>query len=348
MTAAPTITVKALRVPLHFAQTRGVSSAQILGPIGVDPSLLDDPDGQVPLAWLDHVWTEASRMTGDAAFGIHAAEFLAQRPGHVIDYLAAYGRTARALFELIQRYQRTLGSQVELELVIDGPIAKFGNIAGNPNVQKPSQFVEFVSAQWVLRWRERCAEPLEFRRVCFMHARPAEMQEHERVFGRNIEFTSKGDFIEFDAEKLDIALLGANETLLGFIRTHAETLLAKMNASGHRGIFTARSREALFRAEPGDLPGIERVARTLGLSERSLQRKLNEEGTSFKDVLDDVRREIACGYLRDPRHSISDIAFLVGFSEISAFSRAFRRWTDLAPLAWRRSNMQQSPIKSFG
>ena len=347
MTPPATITVKALRVPLLVANAQGVPPAQILGPLGIDPCILDDADAHVPFTWMQHVWTEAPRLTGDNAFGIHAAEFLAQKPGHLVDYLSAYCKTPRAVFELIQRYQRTLGSHTGLELVIDKPLARFGQPMGKQNPPRPRHFTEFVGAQWILRWRERTTHPVELKRVTFTHTRPADIAELERVFGTNLEFGADASFIEFDASLLDMEFIGTDETLVRFLRGHADALLAQMTAADDQAVIAARTRETLLRTPPGDLPGVDRVARTLGLSERSLQRKLQEEGTSFKDVLDDVRRQLALGYLTDPRHSISDVAFLVGFSETSAFSRAFRRWTNQAPLAWRRQNTLAPPVKSL-
>lgn len=344
---APTITVKALRIALALAEMQGVAPARLLGPLGLDPGTLDDADAQVPFACIEHVWTEVVRLTGDGAFGLHAAEAVAGRQVHLVDYLCANCRRPREIFELLERYQRTLMSQTRIELIERGPHPRFVLHPMEGGGTRPAQFSECIIAQWVLRLHLRCTRPFELRRVFFMHRRPADTAEHERIFQAPLEFDAPYDGIEFDAALFAIELRGMDETLVQLLRGHADALLAKQVAA-NRDTLAARTRETLLRAPPGGLPGVEAVARALGLGERSLQRKLRDEGTSFKDVLDEVRRELALDYLRDPRQSISEVAFLVGFSEISAFSRAFRRWTDEAPLAWRRKNTRASPpVKSL-
>jgi AraC-like DNA-binding protein len=246
----------------------------------------------------------------------------------------AHSRRPRELFEAIERYQRLLMSRASLRLEVEGAVARFCHPGEDLPVARPAHMDDFVVAQWVLRLRRRMRGGFPLRKVTFVHAAPSETHEYERLFQAPVEFGAGADAIEFDAALLDVELDGADPTLVRLLRQHAEALLAR--APEPDSVVTAL-RSHLAQAPPDEVGAVVRAARALGTSERSLQRKLRDEGTSFKEVLDGVRRDLALSYLRDARHSVSDVAFLVGFAEASAFSRAFRRWTDTTPATWRRT-----------
>ena len=125
-----------------------------------------------------------------------------------------------------------------------------------------------------------------------------------------------------------------NRRLLPIIERHLDELLAKPDA-GHAWLGDVRS--AIASSVCDGHPGIRAVARRLGLSVRTLQRRLGEQRTVFKTLVEDVRRELALRYLADGRTRLTDVAFLVGYSELSAFGRAFKRWTGSTPHAVRRN-----------
>lgn len=341
MSAAITITAKALWACLHFAEEHGVPKEALLGPLGADSALLEDADAHVPFAWVHHVWTEAPRLTGDPAFGLHVAESIVGRRAHVIDYVCAHGRCPRNIFESIQRYQRLLMSHTRFHLDVADGVATFSHprepVVGRA---RPAAVDDFVVAQWLLRVRGRSERGFPLRRVTFQHEAPDDTSEHARIFQAPVEFGQACDSIVFDADLLDLELQGADPTLMVILHRHADALLARMPEPTS----TADAlRRHLIELSPAAEADIERAARALAMSERSLQRRLSDENTSFKAVLDDVRRDLALAYLRDPRLSIADVGFLVGFGEASAFSRAFRRWTRTSPAEWRRRHAHLAP-----
>jgi AraC-like DNA-binding protein len=320
------------------AGRRGVAPEALLGPIGADPAQIDDPDAHVPIAWVIRAWTEAPVLTGDPAFGLHAAELMAGTRAHVLDYVAAHCQRPRELFACIQRYQRLLMSAADLRLDVSGGVATFSHPLEKIPFARPPQIDEFVVAQWVLAARARSRRGFPLRRVTFDHPRPADTREHARIFQAPVEFGAPVDAIEFDAALLDVDLEGADPTLVSVLRRHAEALLAEAPGPEAPATVAGALRRHLVGLPPSSPAAVEEAARALGMSARSLQRRLGAEGTSFKDVVDDVRRDLSRSYLHDPRYGISEVAFLVGFAEVSAFSRAFRRWTGESPVAWRRAN----------
>jgi AraC-like DNA-binding protein len=128
---------------------------------------------------------------------------------------------------------------------------------------------------------------------------------------------------------------GADEALASIVRRRLEKALSERDFNG-AGTFSGRVRH-LTVSRLGDIPLTpDTAAKSLGVSRRTLSRRLADEGTSFRNVLDDVRREFACALLQDRSLSIADIAFFLQYSEPAAFNRSFRRWTGQAPSAFRR------------
>ncbi|WP_434428056.1 AraC family transcriptional regulator [Nannocystis pusilla] len=337
MTARLTITVKALRACVLAAERRGVAPAAVLGPLGVDPALFADPDAQVAFETVLAAWNEASRLTGDPAFGLLAAETMIARGAHIIDYVAAHCATPRELFGSITRYQRLLMSHTDLRLEVAGDTAAFVHSPERAPFARPRHLAEFVVAQWVLLLRSRRAAGFPLRRVRFVHAAPPTTDAHARLFQAPLEFGAPHDGIEFDADLLDLPLERGDPTLMHMLRRYGDELLA--SSAGPPATLQDRLRAHLAGRLAAGAPSIDLAARALGMSTRSLQRQLRAEGTVFKDVVEAARRDLALGHLRAGRSSVSEVAFLLGFTEVSAFSRAFRRWTGESPSTWRRAHV---------
>ena len=340
VTGAITITVKALRACVLAAERRGVPAAALLGPIGADPAVLMDTDAHVPFAWVVQAWTQAPLLAGDPAFGLHAAEMVVGKGSHIIDFVIQQCGTPRDILQTISRYQRLLMSHTVLRLEVAGPVATFVHPPDPIPTLRPPQLDDFVVAQWVLVCRAR-SRGFPLRRVTFLHARPPDTREHERLFQAPVEFGAREDAIEFDAELLDTPLEHADPLLRSVLLRYGDGLLA--TAEAVQASLRDRLRGHLVGHLPSGGASIEKAARTLGMSSRSLQRQLQAEGTAFKDVVEAVRRDLALAHMHEDRHSVSEIAFLAGFTEVSAFSRAFRRWTGESPTAWRRDHLAHGP-----
>jgi AraC-like DNA-binding protein len=188
-------------------------------------------------------------------------------------------------------------------------------------------------AIWVLRARRLGGESFQLREAFFRHAAPADAREHRRVFRAPLRFGAETSGITFDRAWLDTPQPTADAGLLRVLDRQADALLARLPAA--EGI-EARARRALVRLLPGGSVSLVAVARSLGTSARTLQRGLAVEGVSFQELVALVRRHLACGYLDDGQRTIGEISFALGFSEPTAFQRAFRRWTGLTPHGYRR------------
>jgi AraC-like DNA-binding protein len=173
--------------------------------------------------------------------------------------------------------------------------------------------------------------PLE---VAFSYPAPARTSEHARVFGSVVRFGASESHITFRTTDLDTAVPSANPVLLDVFERHATAIADRLDQYGPVG---RRVINVMANRVKGAAPAIDAVAMELAMSTRSIQRALQDEGTSYQVLLDDVRRELAIRHLMVPGTSATQVAFLTGFSEPSAFARAFRRWTGSTPGAYSAS-----------
>jgi AraC-like DNA-binding protein len=173
--------------------------------------------------------------------------------------------------------------------------------------------------------------PLEIR---FAHRRPDEVGEHARFFRAPVHFSAGENAMVLAAELLDRPCVRADPALLAVLDRYAADLLARVPATGR---LADRARTALVEMLRDGEPGAGRLASRLKMSARSLSRTLAAEGTSYRALLDQIRRETAARHLADDRIAIAEVAFLLGFSDLSAFYRAFKRWTGQTPAEARRT-----------
>ena len=178
------------------------------------------------------------------------------------------------------------------------------------------------------------------REVHFEHARPADTSEHERIFRVAVSFGAPLTKLVFDASVLGLPLVGADPTLGSLLERQAEELLA---GSRLDGVFAGRVRQVIKEGLPGGEARVDAVCRRLSVSPRTLQRKLREEGTTFQELLEATQSALAEFYLRKPEVAICEVSYLTGFSQPSAFHRAFRRWTGLTPKEFRRDKGRGTP-----
>jgi AraC-like DNA-binding protein len=170
-------------------------------------------------------------------------------------------------------------------------------------------------------------------RVWLAHPRPPDSSALEACFaGTPITFDTGANGLAFAASTLALPVVSADAPLHSVLTQHAERALPpEPPAEDWLARVRLKTREAL--GEGGGT--LERVARALKMSPRTLQRRLSEHGTSFQDVLDVERQELARRLLEDPRLSVSEVAWRLGYSELTAFNRAFKRWTGKTPGEWR-------------
>ncbi|HVM94879.1 MAG TPA: AraC family transcriptional regulator [Candidatus Acidoferrales bacterium] len=295
---------------------------------GIDPTSLHEPDGRIPRAALTRLWSLAVDATSDSCFGLTVARFPMQTTFHALGYAVLASTTFREALERIIRYRRLIGDVVQLSIEERGDCCRFIiDVSSRPGAV-PYEAIDAFTAVTVRQARmlhgSRNFNPLA---VSLQRPRPFNAQPFERLFRAPLAFSQPMNFLEYAKEDLDRRLPAGNAELA---RQNDEVVVRYLARVKEIGLAN-RVEQALIEALPNGEPSKQAIARNLAMSPRNLQRRLAEEGTSFKQILNDARVSLARSYLAEGRLPVTEIAFVLGFADTSAFSRAFKRWTGKSP-----------------
>ena len=290
---------------------------------------LDDPDVRIADASAADAWHLAEQITGDDSIGLHMAQSIPAGALDILEYAFRSSPTVGAGLDQLARYVRA---------VIDRAAARFDIVDDALAVTwvKPAEphRVEFAFALIVRMAREATGVSLAPREVHFAHRPPESRLEHRAFFRSPVRFGESSNHLLFSRRDLALPLRSADPALLRIVRRRMDKMLKQIPRQDSIG--TQVRRVLLDKLVSGELTAAS-IAPGLGLSERTLHRRLRAEITSFADILDATRGELAKSLLPEPGIGIGEIAFLLGYSEPSAFHRFFRRWAGTTPLAYRRA-----------
>jgi AraC-like DNA-binding protein len=320
---------------VDFLVARGASRERLLARAGIGASDLADPERLLAIEKLMKLADLAATELGDGCFGLHVGMMMDFRIMGAITYAVLNAPTVETALRNLERYARSHLRGPQIRLGVDGQEGRLAFVIDVPAGTPRRQHAE-ACAVFALRLMRRLIAP-DWRpqRMLFAHDRPRDISEHERILGTSLWFR-QGVHVAcvFDAADLALPVRGADRRLLPIIEHHLDDLLAKPEVSD---TWLDDVRSTVASTVCDGAPKIGAVARRLGMTVRTLQRRLEERGLVFRTVVEDVRRDLAVRYLADRRTRITEVAFLLGYSELSAFGRAFRRWTGSTPLAMRRS-----------
>jgi AraC-like DNA-binding protein len=329
-----TILVRSVRKIAEAAAARGVAPEDLYGAVALDPSLLEDPDNRIPFDQLVAIYEHAARLTGDDAFGLHVGEASDPELFDVLGYVLVNSPTLGEALERLVRYHSIWTDGAVFRLGVGGGRARLAyDYAGSGVAAARRHDAEMTLSVGVAFARRVTGvdwAPLD---VSFRHPEPESVAEHRRIFRAPVRFDAPANELVFDGDLLALPLAEADPGLSDILERQARELLAR---APRRDSLADQVRAVLGAGLAGEGSKLETVARKLGLSARTLQRKLREEGRSYQDLLDEVRGGLSRQHLREPKLAVCEVAYLLGFSEPSAFHRAFRRWTGVTPKEFRR------------
>lgn len=310
----------------------GVDGAGLFAEAGLDINALADPDARYPLANTTRLWALAVRETGDSAFGLSVATQVTQTTFHALGYALIASGTLREAFERMVRYFRLVTDAAELTLECEAEAYRFevGYVAG---VAPAAESIDAFISLFLRFCRSQLGRDFSPLRVALRRPPPAHVDRFEAVLRCPIEFGAPRNAVWFPRAAFERAMPDANPELA----RHNDEVVLRYLSRFDRDHLRARVRAALIELLPAGEPSARKVADALHLSLRSLQRKLADEDTTFARLLGEARRELACSYLRNPRYSIGEITFLLGFADASAFARAFKRWCGVTPTEFREA-----------
>ena len=318
----------AAREALGYLDKKGIEAEPLLSKAELSRAqLIEDPGGVS--AASQHRFLEAAAVeTNDPLLGLHVAAAMDLREIGLLFYLAASSETVAEALEYLARYAATATAEIRMEISRqkDETLLTFRRVLGfDEPVRQQSELLALGFLRVLRKLTNRDFTPS---RMSFVHARGSESREVHRILRCPVEFLQPLDSWVLPQHVMELPIISEDHHLLQILEVHADVLLAARRT-------TAGVRDLVEDHLVGTLPSggiaIASIAEQLGMSERSLRRRLAEEGTSFGEVLDDLRHRLALRYLKDEHVSVKQVAWLLGYSEAGAFNHAFKRWTGIPP-----------------
>ena len=333
LAAIPTAAGLAARLASAELERRNIDPARLLERAGLSAAALDRRDRISVVSQIEFLEL-AAREVADDFFGFSLAEKVDLRELSMLYYVAA---SSNQLGEALRRLERyvCVGNEALVARIHTGTFCRVGlSYAGVPRHLDRHQ-MEFFTLVVLRLCRQLVGRMLVPLAVSFVHHRSDHLQRVRKLLGCEVEFDAHADGLSFDAASMDLPVVGADPFLHELMLKSCEDAIAVRTAN------VTPFRTVVENAIAPLLPHAEAqakvVAKRLGLSERTFARRLAAAGLSFGEILDELRRDLAARYLEEPKLQISQIAWLLGFRQQSAFSHACRRWTGKSPSDHRRS-----------
>ena len=312
---------------------RLLQSHPAVGPEALGELVNADPEERYPITLVLELLNGAVFLTGDEDIGLKAARQIVPGDYAPLEYAARSASTWGESIAAVGRYLRLVNDALRFSITSEGPrtLIELDSVVPLPRASADFQSAAFhVSGSHI--WAPSFDTQYE---VWFKHAAPASLTEYERTFvNGTLRFEATSNGFVVPSELLLLPNPSADPNLHQIMRQYAERMLADLPGASST---TSQVREIVAKRLAQGTPSAPAVARELSMSRRTLARRLEQEGTSFTELLEDVRRCMAMHYVRRTDMSMTEIAYNLGFSQQSAFHRAFRRWTGQTPLEYRRS-----------
>ncbi|MFV2060407.1 MAG: AraC family transcriptional regulator [Gammaproteobacteria bacterium] len=310
------------------ADEAGIDSKNLFERAGADPKLLDDPNARYSYDIMAKLWSILSEEVSDPCFGLKLVKYIQPTTFHAFGYAWFASSTLKDALERYQRYIRLVSNGVEVFFEKNETEYQF-NIELKSDIQYDVSYLAADAALAAVIKLCRMSYGEKFSPNTVLMKRPGSDHEQDLInyFGAPITFSSELTGFTFDAAMLEQKLSSANAELAHNNDKIIMAHLAKLD----RDDIVNQVKVALVDLLSSGAVNEDMIASELHVSKRSLQRKLSGLGTSYKRVLEETRSSLAKQYVEDSALSITEISYLLGFSETSNFTRAFKRWTGKSP-----------------
>jgi AraC-like DNA-binding protein len=318
----------------------GFDSAELFARAGLDHSRLRDPGARFSYAAITRLWGLAAEVTRDPCFGLTVASLWHPTTLHALGYSWFASNTLAEAYERLQRYARFLNTAANGVMQIEKSADSYCLILDPSRMKLAPAEVAIDAGLGMILNLSRGAYGEQFKpiRVSLQHEAPSAAKDRSRfndLFSAPVAFAQPENALWLDPGMVTESLATANPELARVNDQIVTDYLAKLD----RNDVTMRVRSKLIERLPSGQVSEEGIASSINVSQRSLQRKLKEQGVSFTRLLENTRRELSMQYVRNPQHSLNEVAFLLGFAEPSNFSRAFKRWYGRSPSQFRQDSL---------
>ena len=321
-----------LNVLWNILESYGIEPGPLFWEMDMNPELRKQSGARYRLDSIDNLWRKASEVIGDPCFGLKAAEFWHPSNLGALGYAMLASNTLRTALERLDRYYRFLSDEefMKLEETQEGLIITL--LARHNRYEIPEQN-DAALAVMLSMCRVNYIDELAPVSVTFTQPKPSCSARYYEYFRSPVVFEAPTNSLTLPIEAVDKSLPGSNPQLAEL----NDQIMIEYLANLDQDHITEQVKGIIIDQLPSGNVTDESVARALYMSSRKLQRQLQSAGTTFATLLNKTRQDLAQKYLRDQDTSMTEIAFLLGFSESSAFSRAFKRWVGVSPSEYRKT-----------
>ena len=335
MTIAPEITTLSSVAALLESTLRdlGHDPVPLFQRAGIEPASVGNPNARIPTVHMQALWRLALETTGDPALGLAAARHFQPAALHGLGFACLASDTLHDVLGRLVRFSHLINAlpefsleghaqTVDLRMTLPDLGADFVHAASDLGVAVFLRMCQITAGDDILPVHTSLQRPT-----------PGDVRPYHDVFGSNIEFETTSNVLSFERSRALAPLSTAHPELA---RMNDQTVIDYL-ARFDRENITMQVRSKIIEELPEGRPSQGDIAVKLNTSLRSLQRRLRDQDTSFKELLSNTQQELALSYIRDSSRSIGEITYLLGFSEPSNFTRAFKRWTGKSPGEYREN-----------
>ncbi|MBV1859864.1 MAG: AraC family transcriptional regulator [Nannocystaceae bacterium] len=327
------VPVAAMHLVLQTAAGLGLSRADLLEEIGVAEDQLADRDGSVAIEQQIHLGRLVAAKCPGVNIGLAALKYTNASMLGVLRYVVGHSAVLGDALEAFIRYQHLLSRA--LHWAVEREPEPRITIVAAPPMQALGFPLETQVGLWIVIGRELTGVHWTPRLVRLRHHPAGPTSEFKERYGCPVEFGAAVNELSVSRDQLTLPIVGARPELQPSLIQLARTVQARtLPPEDH----TSRVRALLLEQVPKGMTTKEKAARHLGFSGRTLTRRLQDEGASFRELLEDAREQLARAWMTDPATEIHEVAYLLGYSDPSTFHRSFRRWTGTTPTVWRRTH----------
>lgn len=330
MTLKATVSMGWVNTVIAAARHLAVDTDILLGSAGIPAQSLQWE--RWPIDYITRLWRAAERCSGDPGFGLKVGARVSPAGIGVVGFALQSAATLRDAIATVQKYQRLISDGGRFQMLAGDAATWVVYHPRQGDLAFSSHQIEAVLAAVVAVAGWVTGAPLRPRQVQFSQTRLGPLQGYREVFACPIEFEQAFSGIRVDNAVLDQLL---PQTDAQFAQVHEQYVAARLAALDMSEVSPSDLRQWLAAHIGPRVPRRAQAAHALGVSERTLARRLGGQGQTFDRLLDDARRELALQAVADPARALADIAQSLGFAESSTFYRAFHRWTGMPPARWR-------------
>ncbi|WP_166269657.1 AraC family transcriptional regulator [Marinobacter caseinilyticus] len=336
----PQVAASSTLALVYYLENLGcLDAARVEAILGGALDHLQTPDQTIEANSHYQLWAYAEEASGDPAIGLHAGQVIdPERMGLVGHVFFNCDTLGEAVIQYV-RLHRLINESVELTFEQTGDQALL-TWQADTSGHYCRQDMDRTLAAALCRTRHFIHPDFAVDWVELAHPRPSYAGEYQRVMGCPASFDAPVTRVAFSSQYLSHPIPRRNPYVFSAVLKQVNSVLARMQT---RRAFSRKVRRLISRQMATERIDADSLAKQCHMSRQTLYRRLKKEGLSFHDLVEQVRKDKAMRYVAADRYALGEIAFLLGFSELSAFSRAFKRWTGIAPAQFRAQHLERAP-----